>query len=54
MAMIRRQPKPVIHPSDQGAQYTSTAFGKRCREAGVRPSMGSMGDAYDNAMGKRK
>ena len=40
----------VIHHSDQGAQYTSTAFGKRCLEAGVRPSMGSVGDAYDNAM----
>ncbi len=26
------------------------AFGKRCKEAGVRPSMGSVGDAYDNAM----
>jgi hypothetical protein len=32
------------------AQYTSIEFGKRCREAGVRPSMGSVGDAYDNAM----
>ena len=31
-------------------QYTSVAFGKRCKEAGVRPSMGSVGDAYDNAM----
>ena len=31
-------------------QYTSLAFGRRCREAGVRPSMGSVGDAYDNAM----
>ncbi len=50
MAVIRRQPKQVIHHSDQGAQYTSTAFGKRCREAGVQPSMGSVGDAYDNAM----
>ena len=50
MAVIRRQPKQVIHHSDQGAQYTSTAFGTRCREAGVRPSMGSVGDAYDNAM----
>ena len=50
MAVIRRQPKQAIHHSDQGAQYTSTAFGKRCREAGVRPSMGSVGDAYDNAM----
>jgi hypothetical protein len=34
----------------QGSQYTSIAFGHRCREAGVRPSMGSVGDAYDNAM----
>jgi putative transposase len=32
------------------AQYTSAAFGLRCKEAGVRPSMGSVGDAYDNAM----
>ena len=36
--------------SDQGSQYTSIAFGLRCKEAGVRPSMGSVGDAYDNAM----
>jgi putative transposase len=35
---------------DQGCQYTSLAFGRRCREVGVRPSMGSVGDAYDNAM----
>jgi Integrase core domain len=34
----------------QHAQYTSLAFGQRCREMGVRPSMGSVGDAYDNAM----
>ena len=34
----------------QGSQYTSIEFGQRCREAGVRPSMGSVGDAYDNAM----
>ena len=34
----------------EGKQYTSVAFGKRCGEAGVRPSMGSVGDAYDNAM----
>jgi transposase InsO family protein len=32
------------------AQYTSIAFGRRCREAGVQPSMGTAGDAYDNAM----
>ena len=34
----------------ESAQYSSLAFGGRCREAGVRPSMGSVGDAYDNAM----
>jgi putative transposase len=38
------------HESVHGSQYTSLAFGKRCREAGVRPSMGTVGDAYDNAM----
>ena len=32
------------------SQYTSLEFGYRCHEAGVRPSMGSVGDAYDNAM----
>lgn len=50
MALYRRKPKNVIHHSDQGCQYTSIAFGKRCAEAGVRPSMGSVGDCYDNAM----
>ena len=51
MAVQQRKPAAdVIHHSDQGRQYTSLAFGKRCREAGVRPSMGSVGDAYDNAM----
>jgi putative transposase len=46
----RRPAGEVIHHSDQGSQYTSLAFGNRCKEAGVRPSMGSVGDAYDNAM----
>ena len=32
------------------AQYTSVAFGQRCKQAGVQPSMGPVGDAYDNAM----
>lgn len=50
MAVAQRQPRNVVHHSDQGTQYTSVAFGKRCAEAGVRPSMGSVGDAYDNAM----
>ena len=50
MALITRKPDQVIHHSDQGSQYTSVEFGKRCKEMGVRPSMGSVGDAYDNAM----
>src|SRR5271155_3441260 len=50
MALGQRRPTAVIHHSDQGTQYTSIAFGMRCREAGVRPSMGSVGDCFDNAM----
>ena len=50
MALAQRRPEAVIHHSDRGTQYTSYAFGKRCREAGIVPSMGSVGDAYDNAM----
>ena len=50
MAIQQRHPDGVIHHSDHGSQYTSIAFGKRCREAGVRPSMGTVGDCYDNAM----
>jgi putative transposase len=50
MAIVQRRPGEVIHHSDQGTQYTSIAFGQRCRQAGVRPSMGSAGDCFDNAM----
>lgn len=50
MALHRRRPSNVVHHSDQGVQYTSIAFGQRCREVGVRPSMGSVGDCFDNAM----
>jgi putative transposase len=50
MAVFRRRPANVIHHSDQGCQYTSIAFGKHCEKAGIRPSMGSVGDCYDNAM----
>lgn len=50
MALGQRRPQSVIHHSDHGCQYTSIAFGLRCREAGVQPSMGTVGDAYDNAM----
>ncbi len=52
MARWRRRPAPgqtVLH-SDRGAQYTSWAFGRRLREAGLLGSMGRVGSAYDNAM----
>jgi putative transposase len=50
MALAQREAATVIHHSDQGSQVTSVAFGRRCQEMGVRPSMGTVGDAYDNAM----
>jgi putative transposase len=50
MALLTRKPESVIHHSDQGSQYTSVAFGQCCKQMNVRPSMGTVGDAYDNAM----
>jgi putative transposase len=51
MALARRNPGPgLVHHSDRGSQYTSLAFGRRLREAGIAASMGSRGDCYDNAM----
>ena len=51
MAVSRRKPgKGLIHHSDRGAQYTSVEFRTRIQQAGILPSMGSRGDAYDNAM----
>ena len=50
MALLTRKPESVIHHSDQGSQVASVAFGKRCKEMGVRPSMDTVGDAYDNAI----
>jgi len=50
MAIRQRRPNGVIHHSDHGSQYTSIEFGRRCREAGIRPSMGSVGDCFDNAL----
>jgi len=50
MALEQRRPQGVIHHSDHGCQYTAIAFGQRCVEFDVRPSMGSVGDAYDNAL----
>ena len=50
MAVWRRRPmEGVIHHSDQGCQYTSLAFGRRLREAGLLGSMGSRGDCFDTA-----
>jgi putative transposase len=51
MALGRRRPGPgLIHHSDQGSQYVSLAFGRAARQAGIAVSMGSRGDAYDNAV----
>lgn len=50
MAIFQRRSDGVIHHSDRGCQYTALAFGKRCEEAGIRPSMGSAGDCFDNAL----
>jgi putative transposase len=50
MAAEQRCPDETIHHSDQGSQYTAITFGERCKAEGVRPSMGSRGDCYDNAM----
>jgi putative transposase len=51
MALGNRRPDPgVILHSDQGCQFTSLAYGDHCRQAGIMPSMGSVGDCYDNAI----
>lgn len=50
MARVQRRPTNVIHHSDHGSQYTSLAFGTRCATLGVRPSRGTVGDCYDNAL----
>jgi len=50
MAATLRNPEPgLIHHSDRGSQYGSLAFGKTLRDSGIMASMGSRGDAYDNA-----
>jgi len=50
MALWQRRPAGGVHHSDQGSQYTSLAFGRRLREAGMTASMGSRGDCFDTAM----
>jgi putative transposase len=51
MAVSKRRPEVgLIHHSDHGSQYTSVRYGERCRAAGIRSSMGTIGDCYDNAL----
>lgn len=51
MAVWNRRPgEGVIHHSDHGCPYTSLLFGERCQAVGIRCSMGSIGDCYDNAL----
>ena len=45
MAIWQRRPRDVVHHGDQDSQYTSITFGVHCKEADVRPSTGSVGDA---------
>jgi putative transposase len=51
MAVQTRRPAPgLIHHSDHGSQYTSLRYGTRCAQAGILPSLGTVGDCYDNAI----
>ena len=50
MNCYARSGKAVLRRPIESGQYTSIAFGERCKKMGVRPSMGTVGDAYDNAM----
>jgi putative transposase len=51
MGLHRRRPEEgLIHHSDAGSQYVSLAFGQQARDAGIAVSMGSKGDAFDNAV----
>ena len=48
----RRPPRSggLIHHSDRGSQYVSIKYTERLAEAGIEPSVGSVGDSYDNAL----
>src|SRR6185437_2751087 len=51
MAIWNRRPGPgLVHHSDQGTQYTSLSFSRRCTSAGIRTSTGSVADCFDNAV----
>ena len=55
LGQARRDRRPVqkgglIHHSDRGGQYLSIRYTERLAEAGIEPSVGSVGDSYDNAL----
>jgi putative transposase len=41
---------PLVHHSDRGSQYVSIKYTERLAQAGIEPSVGSVGDSYDNAL----
>ena len=52
-AVYDRRPSPtdsLIHHSDRGSQYVSIRYSERLGEAGINPSVGNTGSAYDNAL----
>ena len=46
----RPETRERIHLSDRGVQYVSISYTERLAEAGIEPSVGSVGDSYDNAL----
>jgi putative transposase len=46
----RKETKNLIHHSDRGSQYLSIRYSERLAEAGIKSSVGSVGDSYDNAL----
>jgi putative transposase len=52
-ALHDRRPVPgsgLVHHSDRGVQYVAIRYAERLVEAGIEPSVGSVGDSYDNAL----
>lgn len=47
---IRGDIEGLVHHSDRGSQYLSIRYAERLTCAGIKPSVGSVGDSYDNAM----
>lgn len=52
-ALCERRPgEKLIHQSDRGSQYLSLRYAERLAEAGIKPSVGSVGDNYDCEYGR--